>query len=182
MEAPHRMKVKLGPNEFEAEGKAELVKKQYADFLAMVAQFHGTAPAEKADDRLPETAKKAGSDADANKAATSNIKIDKAILERVFRMEDPLSLMDTPNTDNADADALLVLIYGHTEMAGRPDVTGTMLVKSAGKTGLNIDRVSRTVEARRELIRSSGVKKGTRYSLNNRGIAEAERLIKAMVE
>lgn len=182
MEATHRIKVKLGPNEFEAEGKTELVKQQYAEFLAIVAQFPRTGHAEKSADQLPDRGKKAGADADANNTFAGSGKIDKAILNRVFRMDDPLSLMDTPNTDNAEADTLLVLIYGHTEMVGKPDVTGTMLVKSAGKTGLNIDRVSRTVEARRELIRSSGVKKGTRYSLNNRGIAEAERLIKAMVE
>jgi hypothetical protein len=174
MEAKHRMKVKIGPNEFEAEGEADLVTKQYNDFIAIVSQM----PKAAAGDQGPSSE----SDEEKPNDRIANGAISRAVLDRVFRQDEPLSLMDTPHTDNAEADALLVLIYGHTEMRGKPDVTGAALVKSASKTGLNIARISRTVDARREFIRSSGVKKGTRYSLNNRGIAEAKRLILAMVE
>lgn len=170
----HRIKVKIGNAEFEAEGKPELVKKQYDEFMAAVANLPKAPAAESVAAPTAEPEPRPN--------AAGNSKLSTAIIDRVFRQDDPLSLMDTPKTDNAEADALLVLVYGHTELRGKPDVTGAALVKSASKTGLNIDRISRTVDARREFIRSSGVKKGTRYSLNNRGIAEAERLIKAMVE
>lgn len=170
----HRIKIKLGNAEFEAEGSPELVKKQYADFMAAVANLPKAASETPAEPNSNE-AKPDGNDAISSR-------LPKAIVDRVFRWDDPLSLMDTPKTDNAEADALLVLVYGHTELRGKPDVTGAALVKSASKTGLNVDRISRTLDARRDFVRSSGVKKGTRYSLNNRGITEAERLIKTMVE
>jgi len=172
----HRIKVKIGNAEFEAEGKPELVKKQYDEFMAAVASLP-KAP-------ITETPAEPKADPENNSggAGTGNSKLPKPVIDRVFRQDDPLSLMDTPKTDNAEADALLVLVYGHTELRGKPDVTGDALVKSASKTGLNVDRISRTLDARRDFVRSSGVKKGTRYSLNNRGIAEAERLIKTMVE
>lgn len=175
MEPVHRIKVKIGTAEFEAEGKRDLVVKQYDEFIAIVSQMPKVA-ANEAQPALPPDAEKKVH------AAFGSSKIPKSVLDRVFRQNGVLSLMDTPKTDNAEADALLVLIYGHTELTGKPDVTGVALVKSASKTGLNIDRVSRTIEARADLIRCSGIKKGTRYSLNNRGIAEAERLITKMVE
>ena len=170
METTHRMKVKLGSNEFEAEGDPALVKKQWEEFKAIVAQL----PKEPAVDK-PSTPSP-------HKPGITHGTIPKTILDRVFRPGDPLSLMDTPKTDNAEADALLVLIYGHTEMVGQPEVTAAALAKSASKTGIDVYRIGRTLAAKEALIRSSGVKKGTRYSLNNRGIAEAEKLIKAMVE
>jgi hypothetical protein len=172
MEIPHRMKVKLGSNEFEAEGKPELVKKQWEEFKVMVAQLASKQTAETP--VVPPTP--------GVQKPVIHSKLPKALLDRVFRQGEPLSLMDTPKTDNAEADALLVLVYGHTEMIGKPDVTAAMLAKSASKTGINVYRIGRTISAREAYIRSSGLKKGTRYSLNNRGIAEAEKLIKAMVE
>jgi hypothetical protein len=176
MEPKHRIKIKLGNAEFEAEGEPDIVNKQYDDFMAALAALPKAPTASTPDDPKADPEEKRSG------AATNHSKPSKEVLSRVFRQDEPLSLMDRPNTDNADADALLVLIYGHTELGNKQDVTGTALVKSASKTGLNVDRISRTIRARREFIRSSGVKKGTRYSLNNRGIAEAERLIKLMVE
>jgi len=171
MEPMHRIKVKIGAAEFDAEGSPDLVKEQYEAFLRIVSQ-------------QPQPVLKAETIADPEKPEPQVVhgKIPQPVIDRVFKQGNLLTLMDTPKTDNAEADALLVLVYGHTELAGMQDVTAATLVKSADKTGLNIDRVSRTIEARKDLIRSSGVKKGTRYSLNNRGIAEAERLIRAMVE
>ena len=172
MDTTHRMKVKLGSNEFEAEGNPELVKKQWEEFKAIVAQL----PKEPFDVNPadPATQKSA--------APAIHSKLPKAALDRVFRQGDPLSLMDIPKTDNAEADALLVLLYGHTERIGQPDVTAAALAKSASKTGLDVYRIGRTLAAKEAFIRSSGKKKGTRYSLNNKGIAEAEKLIKAMAQ
>ena len=172
----HRIKIKIGDAEFEAEGKPELVKSQFEGFLAVVGH-RPTVSVKPQEQVTPHTGKNASSG-----QVKRHGKIDEATLSRVFKMDDPLSLMATPDTDNPEADAILVLIYAHTEMNGNPDVTSGALLKSMAKTGLNVKRMSQTIEARRELIRSVGIKKGTRHSLNNRGIAESEKLIRAMVE
>ena len=93
-----------------------------------------------------------------------------------------MSLLATPKSEKADADSLLVLIYGLTEVKGEQAVTGTTLRKSASKSGVNVGRIGETLNARADLIQAGGERKGRRYSLNNRGIAEAERLIQTMVE
>jgi hypothetical protein len=168
MENRHRIKVKIGQHEFEAEGKEGVVTKQYDDFIAAVSRL----PSQAQQQPTPE--KKA--------AIHPNAAIPKEVLDRVFREGDPLSLMHPPKTDKADADGLLMLIYGYTEMMGKPDVTAATLAIAARKTGLDVDRLSRSIAAHEALIGVSGTKKGTRYTLNNRGIAEAKRLILASVE
>ena len=175
MEATHRIKVKLGLNEFEAEGKQELVKQQYADFLEAVKQTSISAPIAP-----PPTQPKPNTPTEENVWVGS--KIPTAILDRIFRKGDPLSLLATPRSEKANADSLLVLIYGLTELKGEQAVTGTTLRKSASKSGVNVNRIGETLNAHADLIQAGGERKGRRYSLNNRGIAEAERIIKGMVE
>ena len=175
MEATHRMKVKIGPNEFEAEGKTELVKKQYDEFIAIVTRSLKASATVLLPDSLPQTEKK-------QDAVVGRSKLPHAILDAVFRKGEPLSLMDRLKTDNADADALLLLVYGHTEMLGPSDVTAATLAKSAKQTGVNVERISRTIATHDNLIKISGAKKGTRYALNNVGIAEAEKLIIAIAK
>src|SRR6267143_1030304 len=175
METTHRLKVKIGPHEFEAEGKPDLVKKQFEEWKAMISQPNQPGLIEVLAS-LPEKPKTSLSE------TWGTYKMPANILDRVFRKGDPLSLLATPKSENAEVDSLLVLIYGLTELKGMPAVTGTALKKSASKSGVNVNRISPTLRARADLIQSAGTKKGKRYSLNNRGVAEAKRIIRAMVE
>lgn len=175
MDDRHRIKAKIGPHEFEAEGKEAIVIKQYDSFLAALkAMVAAPVAADIGAKPAPEQTKAT--------LLLPDAPIPKDVLARVFRDGDPLSLMHPPKTDKADADGLLMLIYGYTEMVGKPDVTAATLAVAARKTGLNVDRLSRSIAAHEALIGVSGMKKGTRYTLNNRGIAEAKRLILASVE
>jgi hypothetical protein len=167
METTHRIKVKIGDAEFEAEGKPDLVTKQYDEFRAMLAQVP---KASSSVSDSSQSIKKSG-------GGQGRSKLPTAILDAVFRKSDPLSLTDRPKTDNADADALLMLVYGHTEMLGQPDVTAATLAKSARQTGVKSDRIGRSIAAHGDFIKVTGAKKGTRYALNNLGISEAEKLI-----
>src|ERR1700730_17853323 len=102
MEPMHRIKVKIGAAEFDAEGSPELVKEQYEAFLSAISQQPTLLV-------NPEPSSPSKSEPQMVQG-----KFARALIDRVFRQGDPLSLMDTPKTDNADADAILVLIYGHT--------------------------------------------------------------------
>jgi hypothetical protein len=174
MQAAHRVKSKVGENEFEAEGDRQWVDKKWEEFKAMV---EGTpaGPASKHRETANMARQKRG-------AAPGRTKLSQSVLDAVFRKGDPLSLTDRPKSENGNADALLMLVYGHTEMLGEPEVTAAALAKSARQTGVSVDRIGRVIGAYGDLIKVSGVKKGTRYSLNNRGIAEAEKLISAMAK
>lgn len=184
MEPTHRLKIKIGSAEFEAEGAPEMVKAQYESFLAALTLAAKTpptpapalaaaafAPASPNDDGRSETPTPPGGAA-----------LDRALLERVFSAGDPLSLAALPRSDNANADALLVLIYGYNKLRGEQSVTGTMLMKSAKKSGVPVERVDRSMGSNTAFILTAGAKKGRRYSLNNRGVVEAEGMIRKMVE
>ncbi len=173
METKHRIKVKIGASEFEAEGNQELVKKQFGEFMAAVSQL-------SAQSSTPPP--KHGNDAD---KLPPNIPIPRDVLSRVFRSDEPFSLLAKPRTDNVDADGLIVLLYGMSVLKAEQTVTGLSLMKSAKQSGLKLkaDRIDRTLETYiGQLVNSAGKKRGLRYSLNNRGIAEAERLIREMVK
>lgn len=175
MGTPHHLKIKLGDAEFEASGDATVVAKQYEEFKAMVAHRANLPPPSAAAVR-PTAA------AGAVVTAHGRSRLTQTVLDAVFRKSEPLSLTDRPKSDNADADALLILIYGHTEMRGQSDVTAATLANSARQTGINAERVGRTLGVHNALIKVSGARKGTRYALNNPGIAEAERIISSMAK
>jgi hypothetical protein len=164
--ANHRIKVKIGPYEFDAEGDPDAVKQQYADFMTLVSQAPSITPAAPNPVQPPPPAENVG-------------KVDVA---RVFRQGDPLSLAALPRGDMANADGLLMLIYGYMKVLGEQGVTGTTLMKSAKQSGINVDRIDRALDPRRDLILQAGNKKGLRYSLNNRGEIEAERLMRQLFE
>lgn len=168
MDTTHRIKVKIGPAEFEAEGDPELVKQQFAEFMAAVSAIPQAQP-----DKPPGLPPR-------NDPGASLIS--KDIFDRVFRRDDGISLLAMPRTDNAEADALIVLLYGFLKLENQRAITGVALMSAAKQSGINVDRIDRTINARPDLIQAAGNKRGRRYSLNNRGIAEAERLLREMVE
>lgn len=173
----HRIKAKIGEHEFDAEGDRELVSKQYDQFLATV-------------NALSQLPKKDATQDDNTVNPPTNVNkseetIPRDVLNRVFRTDEPLSLLAKPMTDNVDADGLIILIYGMRVLKGEQTVTGLALMKSAKQSGLKLkaDRVDRTLASYvGELVNSAGKKRGLRYSLNNRGIAHAESLIPKMVQ
>lgn len=175
MDNKHRLKIKIGAAEFEAEGDPELVKAQFEAFLKAIPEASAIVPAPAAP--LPPAAP-----VGANPAAPAPGNLDQDLLGRVFAQGDPLSLTALPRTDNANPDALLVLLYGYHKIRGEATVTGTMLMKSAKKSGVPVERVDRSLGSNEQYVNAAGAKKGRRYSLNNRGLAQAEAVIRGMVE
>lgn len=174
----HRIKVKLGDAEFDAEGKPEAVQAQYEAFLAAIAAIPKKTP------ETPPTPIINGTGALAAAAATVNGvgAVTGVTMDRVFRQGDRLSLAALPKGDNATADAMLALLYGYLKMQGEPTVTGTALMKSARISGISVDRIDRTMDSLSDFVLSAGVRKARRYQLNNRGLTRAEEVIKTILE
>src|SRR3990172_12985754 len=138
-----KLRIKVGLSEFEAEGPADLVQKQYQEFLAAltqadIARTSSPAPA------LP-LLNTPGQPAEPPPSHS-----DSADLKRVFSDQGPLvSLLALPKTEDPDADALLLLVYGYQEL--RPNdypVSGVRLMQSAKQSGLHqVDRIDRTIDA-----------------------------------
>ena len=89
-------------------------------------------------------------------------------------------MLALPKTEDPDADALLLLVYGYQEL--RPNdypVSGVRLMQSAKQSGLHqVDRIDRTIDAHTQFVNSAGSRRGKKYSLNNQGSLKAKELIK----
>ena len=175
----HRIKIKLGDAEFDAEGPSEVVNAQFSAFLDAVA----TPKAAQTPAQPPNTPDpNADSPGNGRTGAANPAGLTPDILTRVFKVNDTVSLLAIPKTDKSDADALLAILYGFDRMKSINTVTGTTLMKAAKQSGINIDRIDRVISVRDDLVNMAGAKKGRRYSLNNRGVAAAEKIIREVIE
>src|SRR5712664_3787251 len=96
----HRIKVKLGDAEFDAEGKPEDVKAQYDAFLKLLASL----PKTQAFPTKPATPDKP--------TPPSSGEVERGLLDRVYRSgDDVLSLAALPTGEAREADAMLALLY-----------------------------------------------------------------------
>lgn len=166
----HRIKMKIGVHEFEAEGPREIVTAQFDAFMSAVSSIPTVAPSPVNQLGTPIT-------------PAAPEEVSRTILDRVFRQGETLSLAALPHGDNAKADALLALLYGYLKLSEQQTVTGTSLMKSAKVSGVTIERVDRTISAYQpDFVLAAGAKKARRYSLNNRGLAKAEEVIRTLVQ
>lgn len=167
----HKIRVKFGEHEFEAEGEQSAVEAQFAKFIEMVGVQNLAAGAVGKQDQVKQ------SQAKHHRAAPAEVP-----LERVFRTGETVSLLALPKSDNPEADALLMLIFGFQRLQSEATVPSTWLMKAAKQSGIRVDRIDRYINAREEFFNVAGLRKGRRYSLNNRGIRHVEELLKGILE
>jgi len=163
-----RLRVKLGNAEFEAEGDADSVKQQFAEFmLAIASGGAGKKPVDvKAD----------------VEGQIAQCEPQPKSLDKIFKTGELISLLALPKTDAPSADALLLLIYGFEKLKGESTVGGNALMQAARQSGVPIPRVDRVIAARDEFYNAAGAKKGRRYSLNNKGSQHVERMIAELLD
>jgi hypothetical protein len=171
--APHRIRVKVGNAEFDAEGAEDTVKSHFEQFMSLVASLPAsmTNPVEQNGDGKENN----------NRTAESVVSERQAeLLERAFRVDgEQVSLRVLPPTNGTrDADALVVLLYGFLRLVNQQEVSASGLMAAARQSGIQRDRIDRTVPV--EFTNRGGHRKGVRYSLNNRGITRAEELLENM--
>jgi hypothetical protein len=168
---PHKVRIKIGDAEFEAEGSAESVNQQYADFLAALRSAPAGKPSAKHETPLADNGKEGGGDVD-------------AIFSKVFRVDgDSISLnFLPPRTENLDADVLMLLMYAYQATTGQQMILGTELVRAANQSGAGISRVgdSLSIYEEQSYVRRGGVKKGAKYGLTNTGQTKAKEMLMKM--
>jgi hypothetical protein len=169
---PHRLKVRLGPHEFDGEGEKETVKEQYEMWLQAITA-------------MPNAGERRGANATPNTANKIEEVDDEveALWNRAYKRSDnSVSLNVLPQTKAPNPDAILLLIYGFHALLKQEFAKATDLMDAAKQSGLRIDRVDRLPSDYNALIIKGGNGKGSRYSLNNRGLARAQELLEQMFE
>lgn len=110
--------------------------------------------------------------------------LSQQMIERLFAKDrtGTVSLRALPQGDGAESNALVALIYGSMMVGSEQQVTGSRLMKAAVQSGLQIDRIDRSLSsAIGPFVTTAGFKKGRRYGLTNPGIRRAEEILKAIL-
>jgi len=176
---PYRLKVRIGRNQFVAEGTVEQVNEWYAQFLA-ASESHADRESNDAAQHALRGRKAEVSD----DTATEDDGDIEAAWNRVYwRNGEKLSLHVLPTTKTQNADAIVLLLFGFQVLLERDSVRATELMESAKQSGLRIDRIlKRMPVSHKAFINRGGNGKGTRYSLNNRGRAHAQGMLDRMFD
>jgi hypothetical protein len=174
MDSTYRLKIKIGPHEFEAEGPAETVKEQFQAFKELISAQPAPPPVPENLNALAEILK---SPVPTN--PTNNMPANAGELSKILRVEGRTISLTARPTDLDDA-ALLIL-FGQKELRQNDAVSGFEMMEGLKSTGgYAVNRVDRLLEglAREGTVIVIGEHRAKRYRLTNTGYARAVQVAK----
>jgi hypothetical protein len=175
----HRIKIRLPSGaEFDAEGSPADVKAQYDAFLELM----------KAAPQVPAKPAEAQENDKKNQSPMPPLgdgpEPDDALMKRIFDIatDGLVSLKVLPRGDNAQAQGLLLLLYGYRRISQIENVYAVTLSRAAAKSGIQFERLDRAMEPNTTYARRGGLRRGATYTLNNQGIAHAAQIAMTLPE
>ena len=182
----HKLKVKFGEFEFEASGTEASVQKQFELFMkGVTAPPVPKQPLPPKDGAGGTGTNTDGAKSDRPRQTSVGAAIEQQTIDSAFACDakGTVSLKAIPSdSENSNADALLLILYGFRVVKSQNDVMVTQLAIAARQSGVNVERVDRTIAARQGLFLKAGLRRGGKYQLNNRGIQHAEALLRDMFQ
>jgi hypothetical protein len=167
--AEYKLKIKLGNHEFEAEGPAEAVQRQFQDFKDLVVAV----PDHSEKTTQSETPELKNPDALIQPAAAPRID-SSVILDKIFRQKERVISLTAPPA--SETDAVLLVLYGQRFYRENENATGSEILDGMSESGYRkprIDRILKGLADEGEVI-ITGAHRGKRYRLTNKGHAHAE--------
>jgi len=167
----YRLKIKIGSHEFEAEGPADAVAKQFSDFKEIISKIPDlpvatTAPTAPA---LSNTTAASGPSPSA-----PTLPPPVSALNKIFRVGGRvISLTALPGSDN---DAALLIMLGQKELRDNDAATGSEVKDGLELSGYKTGRIDRTMDrfVTDGLVLTMGRNRGRKYRLTNQGLAKAQ--------
>jgi len=162
----YRLKIKIGNHEFEAEGPADAVAKQFSDFKEIISKITDQ-PTTPTPSVLPDTTVPSPS-------GGNSLPPPKSSLNKIFRMEGRvISLTALPSNAN---DAALLVMLGQKELRDNEATTGSEVKDGLEHSGYKPGRIDRTMEGfiAEGLVLTMGRNRGRKYRLTNQGLAKAQ--------
>lgn len=170
MDATYKLKLKIGTNEFEAEGPPEAVQAQFEAFKQLILDAAKLAP-------LASTLAPGLSGAGhVTNPITPAPSIDDTGLTKIMRVDNRIVSL-TVRARTID-DAVLLLIYGQKTLRNNDAVTGAEVMDGLTATGQRIERVDRVLTKAGEIgdVIVVGVGRAKRYRISNTGLTKAKQL------
>lgn len=166
-----KIRLKIGSNEFEAEGPAELVKEQFEAFKQIIS--------------LSQDKKRGEQSADFSNSLVNQSDIERLPvlrLEKIMNVDGRIvSLTALPATAE---DASLLIMLGHTELKQNAAVTAQEIGDGLKQSGRPVPRVDRVMESalQHAYVLKTGVKRSTRYRLTNQGLVHARQIASELLQ
>jgi hypothetical protein len=160
----HKIKVKLGDAEFEAEGAEDKVQAQYDQFLAALKHTEAQTVGKP-------------------KVQAEGQPVDDARLGRIFELRQDKSIVFRVHPPEAfdPADTLALLLLGYRRLAAKIHVLSTQLSRSARDSGLGEVRIDQLAQPFiPKFILRGGQRKGTTYTLTTQGETKAQEVAALM--
>ncbi|MGA2988046.1 MAG: hypothetical protein ABSB39_22050 [Candidatus Sulfotelmatobacter sp.] len=164
----YRLKIKIGNHEFEAEGPADAVAKQFSDFKEIISKIPDV-PVVVATPTAP-----ALSDAAPGPAGNNPLPPPASALNKIFRVEGRvISMTALPGSEN---DAALLIMLGQKELRDNDAATGSEIKDGLELSGYKPGRIDRTMErfVADGLVLTMGKNRGRKYRLTNQGLVKAQ--------
>jgi len=178
-----KLRVKIGPHEFEAEGPSEVVQAQFEAWRELIVASTsaqgassdlgsgGTDPDPEPDEEQPEE--------NGGERALDPLVLQAFERDRQGRM---VTLRYLPQSQRRDADAAVALLYGFQLLLNNDRVLVGTLKDALQRSGIQPGRIDKTLDVyvRRGLVLKGGRGPGGRYSLSNQGRNKAEEVIRTL--
>jgi hypothetical protein len=171
MDGSYRLKIKVGPHEFEAEGAPEDVRDQFQAFKEMISTMPSSVMPNTYAAAVPEQIK-----ADPT-PERSDVAINEVSLAKIMR-SDGRTVSLTVRPKSLD-DGILLILYGQKVLRQSDSVTGGEVLDGLKSTGGlvfgRIDRVMEKIGKDGDII-ITGENRGKRYRMTNAGVSKARQL------
>jgi hypothetical protein len=178
---PYKLRIKIGPHEFEAEGPKDAVVEQFEAWTAIITSpeslRHPVSPT------TPDTTPPGFEGPLSSEVGPFS----PADLLKIFNIDDKrklVTLRHLPIGEDRHREAVLLTLYGFLRCGNTDEVMVTKLKSALEAAGSAPDRIDRVAEPYRQdgLLVKGGSGKGGKYRLTNTGKSRAEELIRRQLE
>lgn len=171
MDQPYRLKIKIGENEFEAEGQADVVQQQFNAFKEIVESLP-TSPRP-----YPQITNIPKETSGTIPIVKYNVLFNEQDIGKIMKVDDRIvSLTVRPKSVE---DAVLLLIYGQKMLRANDLTSGAEIMDGITATGsLAVSRVDRLLEKMGDSgdLIVTGERRSKRYRLTNSGLAKVRQI------
>jgi hypothetical protein len=171
MDAPYRLKIKVGVHEFEAEGLPEDVREQFNAFRELIASVPVSVAASPQQTIIP------GQNLGEIAPKKEDVPVGELTLNKIMKADGrTVSLTVRPKSLD---EGILLILYGQKALRQNDSVTGAEVIDGLKTTGGlafgRIDRVMEKIGKDGDII-VTGENRGKRYRMTNSGVAKARQI------
>jgi hypothetical protein len=174
---PFRLKLKVGPHEFEAEGEQESVERQFSLWRELIASPSGVIPVAPSPPPAPPGTQPSS-------AALPELEAKRSDYERLFHHDARVvSLTVLPNGAQRAADAALLVLLGQRTFNQLETVTGQQITDGLKLSGLSVERMDRNWGDHLDVnVLRAGQRRGVKYRLTNPGLVRAREIANELLK